>query len=328
MIFGLVLVADWLMRSGANPVEGLGGLAVASSALPATDGLSLFELTLVGARFVLRSSWIKVTARDVEVGTEVKAGATVVACGFELIHRGRLDLSGRDVLVSEGLVAFADALSSSDARRHFSVHVLNDESRTRTALVLSPGLSAPDGWRSDARVIGEVVNGPDHEQNLGLERWRYLRDTNGPLRVLRISDFSGAPVGRQLLERLQFCPGLAQISLHVEVLDARRAQGIAARAVHRSGSDAAATSSVGFRRSARTTRAHIRLRESEQLVANGRSLLQIGVFVVVRANDLTELDALVTTVRQGVLSAGLRCQLGAGRQALWYCQQLPGGPGW
>jgi hypothetical protein len=328
VILGLALVGDWLIRANANLVEGVTGLVIAASALPAMDGLTLFEFFVVGVRFLSRSSWTRIQSRDFDHGTEVSARGRAVVCGFELTHRGRLDLNGRDVALNEALVAFADGLSTSDNGRHFSIHVINGEWMTTTALILAPGLLAPDGWHSSAEVVGRIISAPGNDEGLRLERWNHLRESTGVVKVLRVNDFSGAPAGRHLLERLQFSPVWAQLSLHVEVVDGRRALGIAARAVHRSGSDIAASSSAGFRRTARAARSADRLRESETLVANGRSLLHVGVFVVVRAQDVDELGDRVKAVRQNILAAGLRCQFGAGRQALWYCQQLPGGPGW
>ena len=327
-VSGLLLVGDSLVRANSKPVEGAIGLLVAAGALPAIEGLTLFELVFVGFKFVSRSRWTMTQAVRSADGTEVSARGRSAARGFELIHRGRLDLSGRDVSINEALVAFADGLASSPDGRHFSIHVLNDESATRTVLILSPGLVAPEGWRPSEEAVGRIVCGSSHTQMLLLERWRHLRGKNGVLRILRVHDFSSVPVGRHLLDRLQVSPAWADLSLHVQVVDGRRASGIAARAVHRSGSDSAASTSVGFRRTARTARSLARMRESEMLVASGRSLLQIGVFIVVRAQDLRELSEHVDAVRQSVLVSGLRCQLGVGRQSTWYCQQLPGAPGW
>jgi hypothetical protein len=98
--------------------------------------------------------------------------------------------------------------------------------------------------------------------------------------------------------------------------------------VHRTGTDDAASASVGFRHTARAQRALQRLTQREILVAGGRALLRIGVYVCVRAPSQRQLNSSVSEVLRRAHEAGLRCERGLGRQAIWFCHQLPGGPGW
>jgi uncharacterized metal-binding protein len=52
------------------------------------------------------------------------------------------------------------------------------------------------------------------------------------------------------------------------------------------------------------------------------------VYVCVRASSQRQLSNAVSEVFRRAHEAGLRCERGLGRQAIWYCHQLPGGPGW
>ncbi len=328
LIGGVLLVGDWLVRSHSNLVELIAGLVVASGAIPASGGLTLFELSMIALRYVLRSHWICAEVRSDEVGMLVNARGSSMTCGFELNHQGRLDLSGRGAVLTQSLVALVDALASSHTGRHLSIHVLNEELATRTGLFVSPGYGAPEGWLASDALVHRVVAGTGSSRSLRLERWTYLREQTGVLRVLRIDDFSGARSPANLLERLQYSPAWAELSLHVEIVERRRAPSVAGRAVHRSASDGAATSSVGFRRTAGSARLAQRLLDSERLVVSGRALLHIGVYIVVRASNPEGLNQLVELVRRNVVESGLRLQSGVGRQAVWFCHQLPGGPGW
>jgi hypothetical protein len=328
VVAGVGLVGDWVTRSGSHLLEVAVGLGLAVGAAPAYDGLTVFELLMDGVRYLARSRWTLVMASARDAGVRVRARGEVSVRGFELMHRGRLDLSGQDRVLNEALIAFADGLSNASGSRHFSIHVLVGRNETRTTLALPLDIAPPEGWHPNADIIGEVVGGRGQSSNLHLERWHHLRSSTEVLRVLRIHDFSGVAAGGPLLERLQNSSSWSELSLHVDVVSGQRAQRIAARAVHGTGSDVAMSSSAGFRRTARTARSLERLRQREALVAGGRSLVHLGVFIVVRAPSLFELSEAVRAVRGVAHTAGLRCQRGGGRQAVWYCQQLPGGPGW
>jgi hypothetical protein len=146
--------------------------------------------------------------------------------------------------------------------------------------------------------------------------------------VLRVRDFTAVSHGQALLERLQQSSDQVSLGLHVDVISAQRAHRMAERAVHRTGSDGAAARSVGFRRTARADRSLERLAQREVLVASGRALLRAGVYVCVHAPSRSELDQRVRDVLRRGHESGLRCERGLGRQAAWFCHQLPGGPGW
>lgn len=85
---------------------------------------------------------------------------------------------------------------------------------------------------------------------------------------------------------------------------------------------------AGFRRSARAERSFQRLAQREGQVASGRALVRLAVYVAVRASTNDELRREVAAVVRATHDAGLRCERGGGRQALWFHYQLPGGLGW
>jgi len=325
IILGLGLLGHWL-TSSAPLVEAFVGVACLACAAPTSDGLTVGERTYIGLHFVGRSRWTSIRVRLSADVMTVGARGEVSLRGFELDHRGRLDLSGRDRDNAVGLASFADALATSDATRHFSMHVLSRRGDVSTLLALPEDVSPPAGWTLCTTLATTCV-GP-HALEWVLERWAYVRISDQLIRVLRIRDFSSVPDGHALLERIQFASSWLDISLHVEVVAGTRAQRVAARAVHRMGSDDVATQAAGFRRTARSSRTLERLRQREALVVEGTALLRIAVFLVVRASSLTTLERDVALVTRLAVEAGLRCEPGQGRQASWYCAQLPGGPGW
>jgi hypothetical protein len=161
-----------------------------------------------------------------------------------------------------------------------------------------------------------------------LERWAYVRDDEQVLRVLRVRDFSSVPDGHALLERLQFASPSLDVAVHVDVIEGARAHRLAARAVHRMGSDVVTSQAAGFRRTAQSSRTLERLRLRETLVVEGTALLRVAVYVVIRSNSLSRLRRAVHDVTRCAEESGLRCETGLGRQSVWYCAQLPGAPGW
>ncbi|HEY5093050.1 MAG TPA: hypothetical protein VII60_07270 [Acidimicrobiales bacterium] len=328
VIAGLGLLGHWLTASNAPFVEAFVGVLCLACAAPTTDGLTIGEWSIIGLHFVVRSRWtsIHVDVSESENVMTVDARGEVRLRGFELVHRGRLDLSGRDHDNAVGLASFADALATSGATRHFSMHVLARRDVVSTLLALPEDVSPPAGWTPRTALATSCVG--THALEWMLERWAYVRISDQLIRVLRIRDFSSVPDGHALLEQIQFASTWLDVSLHVEVVAGTKAQRVAARAVHRMGSDDVATQAAGFRRTARSSRTLDRLRQREALVVEGAALLRVAVFLVIRASSLATLERDVASVTRLAFEAGLRCEPGQGRQALWYCAQLPGGPGW
>jgi hypothetical protein len=323
---GLGLLGQWLTASNAPFVEAFVALVCLACAAPTNDGLTIAERSLIGLAFIGRSRWTSIRVRVIGDAMSVDARGEVRLRGFELAHRGRLDLSGRDHDNAVGLASFADALATSNETRHFSMHVVARRDAVSTLLALPEGVSPPTGWTTRTALATTCVGTPPLQWML--ERWTYVRLSDQLVRVLRIRDFSSVPNGHALLERIQFASTWLDVAVHVEVVAGTKAQRVAARAMHRMGSDDAATQAAGFRRTAKSSRSLERLRQREALVVEGTALLRVAVFLVIRSSSLATLERDVAMVTRLALESGLRCEPGQGRQALWYCAQMPGGPGW
>jgi hypothetical protein len=329
VICGLGLVGEWVTQSNGSLVEVVIGVAMLTCAVPTNEGLTIGERVAIHATYIVRVKWTPLSAVRSDDCIEVRARGATSLRSYELQHRGRLDLSGRDVDNATTLASFADGLATSDRTRHFSMHVVTTPARVTTMLALPADVTGPQGWRANQQLAFDALGPLDHEGNAWLlERWTYVRSSSGLIRVLRVRDFSAAANGRALLESLQFASPSLDVAIHVDVLGASRAHRLAARAVHRMGSDEVTSGAAGFRRTAASVRAWERLRQREVIVVSGSALVRIAVYVVVRATTLVHLERDVKAVRQFAFECGLRCESGVGRQSTWYCSQLPGGPGW
>ncbi|MGH9019676.1 MAG: hypothetical protein ACRDV0_01485 [Acidimicrobiales bacterium] len=327
VVAGLVLAGDGVVRAGAPVGEVVVGVALAALAIPAGDGLTVAGLITVVAGFVTRSRWgaLRVDAGDGMVNVVARGRASVAVYALE--HRGRLDLNGRDLDLVDGLRGFVDALAVAGGDGHVSLHVRTSERGSTTALCTTSRAPPPPAWSRDDSLVG-VILGAGASPEVVFERWGHVRTRLGPAVVLRVRDFTGAPSGRSCLARVLLGSDRVSVAVHSRVVDAPRALRLAERAVHRHRSDGATTAAAGFRRTARVDRAIDRVRERESLVAAGRALVRLAVFVAVRAESATELASEVALVRRLAHESGLRVERGRGRQAAWYSQQLPGGPGW
>jgi hypothetical protein len=328
VVAGLGVASAWLLRASAPLGELVVGLSLLACAGPTRDGLTLGEALIVVTRFLCRSRWHDVHVR--EFGDDVMLCAPDVATfrAYELEHRGRLDLPGRDVALAETLGALVDAASASSENQHISHHVMRRESATSTMLALPLETPAPDGWRRhNALALTSIRVNEDSFLRL-YERYTYLRAPDHLLRVFRVRDFSSVPASKSLLEQLLRSPVPLDVAVHVDVIAGIKAHRLTARAVHRVRSDDATSSAAGFRRSARSSRSFDRLVQREELVAGGCALMRLGVFVVVSGTSFEELERRSAAIWRRGHDGGLRLERGRGRQYEWYRAQLPGGPGW
>jgi hypothetical protein len=329
IILSLGLVGDWLLVPHASAEELVVGIAALCGAAPVYDGLTVSESALVVLRYALRGRWSLITTQSTDAELKIAARGVVVVRGFELLHRGRLDLSGADLALSARLVDLVKGMATTNEVGHLSIHVRSIPGSANTLMTVRANGPTPEGWTENPTLLREFTGLRLAKDTSGvLERWNYVRSEAEVLRTFRVSDFSGASAHKALLEKLQQSPRHPEISLHVEVLPSSRAHRVASRAVHQLSSDNAASSAVGFRRSARSKRSLRRLTQREDFVANGDALLRIGVFVTVRAQSRASLREASKDVIRSAEESGLRLQRGAGRQVLWHCLQLPGGPGW
>jgi hypothetical protein len=329
IVCGFCLIGDSAVRPGASLLEVAAGGAMALCAVPCYDHLTMGECLVVALRFLSRSRWTTLSVTELGRALKLSARGQAIVEGYELQHRGRLDLSGRDMSAALDLAAFTDGLSTGDGSSHASIHVKSGSARARTLLSLDREVHPPEGWSANGALVRELLGLRRASDSMWLlERWRYVRTCDGLTRVLRICDFSAVPSGHAILERLQLCDVDVDVALHFDVIAGVKAHRITERAVHRLGSDGALTRAAGFRRTARADRALERLVQREALVASGKALLRVAVYVSVHGATLGELHRNIDTVLAKAHEAGLRCERGLGRQAIWFCFQLPGGPGW
>jgi hypothetical protein len=326
VIIGLGLIGRWVTAANSSVVEVVVGVVLVICAVPTNDALTVGERVRIGVDYLVRSRWTSVRVKVESGELLIEAHGIATIRGFELQHRGRLDLSGRDAEGANALANFVDALAVADVTQHVSLHVVSRPDAVSTLLALPIGASAPSQWHENVALAVATVDG--HGAALLLERWSYLRSAHELIRVLRIRDYSAVPDSHHLLEQIQFASASLDVSVHIDVLAGARAQRLASRAVHRAGSDDATSQAAGFRRTAQSSRSNDRLRQREMSVVEGAALLRVAVFLVVRSGSLHVLDSAVRTLTRSAGEAGLRCESGRGRQALWYCAQLPGGPGW
>jgi len=329
VIAGVGLSGDWVIRAGSSLAELAAGVILLLGAVVVHDGLSVGELAVVASRYAARSRWTVVSAGSDASALRLQARGDAVVRGFELRHRGRLDLNGLDTLGAAALAVHCDALAAGGSTTHVSVHVDSTSRGARTLLTLRGSGVAPEGWMEGDRLLADVAGLAAGKRSCGLlERWRYVRSSGHVIAVVRIADFSAVPDGRAVLQRLGQSRHDVSVALHFDVVGGPRARRMAERAVHRVGSDGALARSAGFRRTARAERSFARVGQREAQVAHGRALLRLAVYVSVRAGSRDQLDDAVDDLIRRARDTGLRVERGRGRQAIWYCRQLPGGPGW
>jgi hypothetical protein len=328
-VMGVGVLSEWLLSPSAPTSELIAALAILTLAAPTYDGLTVGEQLAVGLRFFARSHWSVISALELGDDIALWANGEVAFRGYELVHRGRLDLSGRDVVNAEALSALADAASAMRAGQHFSEHVYRRDDQRSTLLALPLGVPTPDGWKKGNDLARRVIGLNDDATSLRLlERFSYLRAPEQLLRVYRVRDFNSVPSERGLLDQVLKSSTPLDLALHVDIVSGARAQRLSARAVHQVSSDDTTARAVGFRRTARSLRNYDRLAQRETLVASGRALLRVAVYLMVRASSLDELQQRGDALWRQAHDAGLRLERGFGRQARWYRAQLPGGPGW
>lgn len=327
-IAGSIVCGDWLVRAGSTWVELVLGMVMLVGALRVLRGLTIAEFTQLTVQFFIRSRWQFVANSRTGDLIEIKAGGTANFRGYELVHRGRLDLSGADLTNAQRLADLMNGLAVGAPLSHVSMHVRARGSYARTFLTLPRDVTVCEGWTPSAELIEHVVSEAVDSSRLVYERWSYLRVSDGVRRIVRIVDFQGANQERALLERLQDTSLDIDIALHTQVVGSSKAQRLSARAVHRVGSDAQVARAAGFRRSAQATKVAERLSQREELVAAGQALLRCGVYITLHCANLGELRDVSSELARRALASGLRLDTGVGRQWRWLCFSLPGGPGW
>jgi hypothetical protein len=318
---------DGVVRARAPLFELFVGLTLALAAVPLAGGVTVAEFVAIAACFGVRSRWLTVGLERGDEGVHVAARGHATVRAYRLAHVGRLDLAGRDLEHADALARFVDAVASAGEDRHVSLHVRTAPAGAVTMLAIDGDAVPPSEWSRDDALVGPSLEVAGRHCWL-LERWGYVRTRNGPRTVLRVRDYTASTPGHAVLARAQLVSDQLSVSVHAGVVSSTRGLRLVERAVHRHRSDGATSAAAGFRRTARVEHSFERLREREAQVASGRALIRLAVFVTVRSESLAELGAEVVRVRRALHETGLRVERGRGRQAEWYCRQLPGGPGW
>ncbi len=329
LIASIALIGEGVITPRVRVGAIAAGVTLLLCVLPTGEGRTVGEQVVIAARFVARPHWRTFIARELGEDVVLWCGGEVAFRAYELEHRGRLDLSGRDLVIARSLAELADNASASRDGQHFSMHVTRRGVSSSTLLALPVDASAPDGWtpRNDRAL--EILLGSSGDASVHvLERLTYVRSGREVARIYRVRDFSFVAQGRSLLEQLLRSPDHLDVVLHVDVVSGATAQRLASRAVHRVGSDEETSRSAGFRRTARSSRNFERMAQRERYVAGGRALLRVAVYVLVRADNVGELQKRGNQVWRHAHDAGLRLDRGRGLQAAWYRSSLPGGPGW
>lgn len=305
------LGATWLFSPSSSNWLLVGAAAAAAAAVPLGEGITV--ATGVGSlvQFALRRKWRV---------TDVRQLAQRTSTTRRLEHVGRLDLSGRDAQIVAQLREVAAGLAAQPSGGTFTWQQVHTDEQPQTLLTATTG-DLP-GWTVRSTTV------PFPQPNclrLIHERWRGVTTIDGSCTVLRL--FAFAPQQqRAALAAVQRLPVPTILTVQGTVLPSTRAHRLAGRAVHRSGTDASAAHAFGLRRSAQRVVETERVVQREQLVAMGRSLLQLGVFVTVVGDDPGHVRERVRLVVREARNAGLVLHQGRGRQAEWFGWTLPGGP--
>jgi hypothetical protein len=327
---GVAAFFYWFIRDRSNMPLLVFAVATCVFALVRYDGLSAPQWLRVVLSYQSRSRWtaLRVEARADDT-TELEARGNAVFRVFELVHRGRLDLTEADTSLANDVASLLNVVGRRTSGGHVSLHSWGNGSDIATALCVEPDVGVAASWRPRPEALCEMLGlGVAPNATWLLERWRYVRLNDDVLAVYRVEDFSTATTTSALLRDVQRFGVFRWVSLHAAVLPSRTAHRLVGRALHQVRSDSALSGLVGYRRTARSDLRHERLRQRELATAKGTALVQLAVYIVIRASSLQELRSCSSQLQRDAERAGLQLRLGAGRQAMWFCAQLPGDAQW
>ena len=96
VIAGLGLIGEWVTQVHANSIGLVIGRRAAVRRGPDEGRLTVGERARIAVDFAMRSRWTTLRATMSHRAVTIRARGEATVHGFELQHRGRLDLSGRD----------------------------------------------------------------------------------------------------------------------------------------------------------------------------------------------------------------------------------------
>jgi len=325
-----LLLLDWFVRARHDVVLLVFGAVLLVGAVLRYDSLSVPQMLATVLRYHSRSRWTLLRIEESPANTlVVHARGTARLASYELAHRGRLDLTGGDDVLALGVMNLANALAREGDGGHLSLHSWSRRQGCTTGLVVPPDSAVSEHWQARATALRESLGLVESDDSTWLlERWNYLRLRDEVMTLYRVSDFTNALSPASLLRDLQHYGETRDISLHVHVVSSTKAQRLVGRAVHQVRSDDALSTRAGYRRTARSELRHERLRQREVAVARGSALVQLAVYVGVRAASVSALRVARATLARDAQRAGLQLARGHGRQALWFCAQVPGDGSW
>ncbi len=317
------LLLWWILVAPHDPRVLVGVVVTAGVACGPRDRALVDHLHRLLA-YVARSRWTYVAMRVENATWSTRArGHAEVVLG-ELVHRGRLDLSGVDEVIASEFAALMDRVAVADEPRQLSWHVTSDGDGLRTWLAAPASVGLPARWRTLEHLDAD---GPARSAGWLYERWRYLRTPRGVAAVLQVRGTTSV-AGVGALNALAPYGSSRDVSVVVRVAAASRSSAVVGRQVHRWRANAALASLFGFRHRAAAEITTSLLERRERAVATGTAVGQVDVFVVVRAPTRATLDEHVTALQRDARRVGTTLVRGDGRHAPWFCAHLAGGPGW
>ena len=304
LIGGLTLGGDFILRPHATGIEGVTAVVMVTLSMPAKDLMSIGQWVAVLVRFFYRTRLSPFTVERTTLAEEMPT--------FELLHRGRMDLSGEDQNCIKVMMEVCDGLSLLNETSHVALYALQRGNERATVLRLPRSFGPASGFQTMTQRDEK-----DGAKEISLERWRYIRSDNAVVRYYQVHDFATSRSESGFMTALLRSGAKCDVAVHIEVLGARRGKQSAERAVHGRESDQLISSRSGYRFTAARARQSERLRERELSVASGRALLRLSVLIEVRGSNLRELRERCAHVEQMSASSGLRLHSGRGRQETW-----------
>jgi hypothetical protein len=223
---------------------------------------------------------------------------------------GRRDLQREPDDLVHRLVALMTQRASGEGG-HLSVH-----GTTPAEPLYVAGPVAPIGFRRvPVTATGEWR----------LVRWRYVRTPRGVVRAFAVRDLSRAP-STWLGDLLAGTDLQYAVHLHFARHDTARRE--AARRAHRSDVRLSMRQLVGGRISAQALALRQQAHEDERAVAQGATLVEVGVLLGVAAATRGELLERSRALLARATQCGVVLSRGAGAQGRWTLALEPGGPSW